>query len=101
MSYQILIDSVKILLCDTGRFTLIIPFSDHADFIESAKSQSLYCNKKAIVFPKASKEPSRTLLEFSKSPSEVFSEELVIRNENNSYSKEYRALTSVYHFELK
>lgn len=86
------------LLTDKGHLALIIPYDGMKNFIYDAMIKQLYCNKKLIVRSKAHKTPSRVLMEFSfKEKNEPDEEEIIIHNDDGSYSNEYKKITEDYY----
>jgi tRNA1Val (adenine37-N6)-methyltransferase len=96
LSHDELLNSVKKLLHCSGRFALVLPFSDSASFIHSAQEVSLFCRRQCLVRSKPGLSPHRVLLEFETAPAEspVIPQELIIENEqHHDYTETFRELT--------
>jgi len=86
------------LLTTKGEFWVIWPSETSQKIIEMAHDSGLHVAKKITVYSKKNK-LSRYILSFSKDKNEGFNDEqLIIRNEDNSYSNDYCVLTSDFHF---
>ncbi len=93
LSYEDIIQKVLQLLASDGRFSLILPPKEGAFFIELAHQKGLYCNKICQVYHAAGKPIKRLLMEFSFRRRELLSEQLMIVDDNEVYTLDYRALT--------
>ena len=90
------------LLSNNGKLSLILPVKESQLFTSMATGLHLYPSGILEVKPKTNKPVNRVLMEFSRVPSDRNrSGELSIRNEDNSYTNEYRAFTEAYYFSLK
>jgi len=86
------------LLTSKGEFWVIWPSETSQKIIEMAHDSGLDVASKITVYSKKNK-LSRNILCFSREKKEGFNDEqLIIRNENNSYSDDYCLLTSDFHF---
>lgn len=85
-------------LSEDGKATLVYPYSD-LEYLENCfESKGFYTNKITIVYPKKSKAGSRVLIEFSKlKPIKKQKKELVIYEENNQYTSDYKLFTRDYY----
>ncbi len=89
------------LLQNHGRLCLILPVSEAELFKESALGCGFYLTRQLSVTPIENKKPNRLLMEFSKSPAhEVTAESLTIRNENGSYTNDYKKMTSAFYLDF-
>jgi tRNA1Val (adenine37-N6)-methyltransferase len=94
LSFTDLIDAVVRLLNPDGIFSLILPITESIEFIQLAKEQKLFINRKCIVKPNPAKPAKRVLMEFSFHKKEIIKEELTIETETrHQYTKEYISLT--------
>ncbi len=102
MSQKDLINGVVHLLKDDGSFLVILPAEEGRKFTTLVETAGLFIQKQMKVRPKAGKPVNRILSEFGFQPCEVpFQEELVIRNEDNTFTKKYIAFTDAYYFSLR
>ena len=64
---------------------------DKAKYLK--KKSNLYLANRTLVFPAKGKNSKRTLFSFTKTEKESYSEELIIKNNNGDFTKEYKELT--------
>lgn len=100
LSFDELINGVNTLLDKNGSFFLILPTNESLDFIQKALISSLYCNEKLNIKPKPGKAIKRLMMKFEKQNKKQIINELIIRNEDNSYTSEYIEFTKDYYLDL-
>lgn len=93
LSSEDLLTSAHRLLNTHGKLALILPFSEGKEFIKIASSHQFYLQRRVEIQPKASKIANRLVLEFVLSPCETTKENIIIREEGNDYTEEYRCVT--------
>ncbi len=93
LTFEQLIAGARKLLNHNGRLAVILPAEAMDHFRETARLAGFYLRRKTMVLPKSGKPPKRVLLDFSVSPCYPESDELVILQEGNKYSKEFLFLT--------
>jgi tRNA1Val (adenine37-N6)-methyltransferase len=92
------LNKIADLLTTKGEFWVIWPSETSQKIIEMAFDLGLYVAKKITVYSKRNK-LSRYILCFSRDKNEGLNvEQLIIRNEDNSYSNDYCTLTADFHF---
>lgn len=92
------LNKITNLLTTKGDFWVIWPSETSQKIIEMAHDSGLHVANKITVYSKKNK-LSRYILCFNRDKNEGFNEEqLIIRNEDNSYSDDYCLLTSDFHF---
>lgn len=91
-----LIEKSAELLSENGDFWVILPFETAFKWKEKALSIQLFCRKEIIVFSKKN-QPKRIVYCFSKMNDDTQSLSVTIRNEDNTYSEEYKKLTRDFH----
>ncbi len=101
LAFQELIDGVKKILHPEGRFYLILPVREGMEFIDLAQRSGLFCRHLVKVLTKPSKPEKRLIMEFGKEMKAMTEEELIIQNEDNSFSTVYSRLTKEYYFTLR
>lgn len=91
-----LLRATQHLLADQGVFAVVLPLLEGLRFVEMARSYRLYCERMTEVRTKAGKPVSRLLLQFTRHiPDVIRKDELIIQeDETNSWTPEYRELTS-------
>lgn len=92
-----LFKKIKDLLDENGSFWVILPFDNKDYWIEFARNNRLYLEKEIIVNGKPNS-PKRVILNFTNEEKTFLnSESFTIRNENGSYTEEYKKLTKEFH----
>ena len=92
------LNKIADLLTTKGDFWVIWPSETSQKIIEMAHDSGLHVANKITVYSKKNK-LSRYILCFNREKKEGFNDEqLIIRNEDNSYSDDYCLLTSDFHF---
>ncbi len=66
LKYSELCLGVNMLLRENGSFNLVIPYFKHERFIAIAKKNSLFLNRRLLIFPRRGLMPSRINMEFKK-----------------------------------
>lgn len=101
LSFSELIDSVSVLLTETGLFSVIIPYDVFDRFDHQCRLCGLYTNRITHVRPLQSKPIIRVLVEYSKKPVDVVeASEIVIEYSRHNYTKEYIALTKDFYLKM-
>jgi tRNA1Val (adenine37-N6)-methyltransferase len=93
-----LIRDASHLMKTEGRLSVIIPYIRIARFTEIAGRYRLFLSKQINIIPKPSKPANLAILEFGKSvPDMIKTEYLSIRNDDNTFTNEYRNLTAEFY----
>jgi tRNA1Val (adenine37-N6)-methyltransferase len=95
-----LTDGVKRLLSDNGRFCLILPFKEGNEFIDIAMRNGLFCQELVRIKTKADKQEKRFIMEFTFKFRTIKESELIIQDNETTFSKEYIELTKDYYLGL-
>lgn len=95
-SLESLFQKTKEWLTPNGRFRIILPYSTAEKWSKFGNSIQLFTIRKQIIFGKPDL-PKRTILTLGLSKTEPEEDFLIIRNEDNSYTKEYKELTKEFH----
>ena len=94
LPFETLIYSIKFLLNKNGKFCLILPYNEFLVLKNIIQIEAMFINKITFVRPKKSKEINRVLAEISFSDNiKINTDELCIRNEDNSFTDQYKELT--------
>lgn len=99
LSYKGLITNASNLLSPNGYFYLILPIGSLQKVIDLSQVNNLYVVKQLNIRPKEEKPINRVLLKLTRSShnsNSVQCEELVIRNNHNSYTREHIEFTKDY-----
>ena len=89
-----LIIGVKKILNPSGRFCIILPYSEYQNFKQLAGKEGLFSLTECIVLPKSDKPANRVLIEFGlKPPVNIKWSEIIIRESSKVYHESYINLT--------
>ncbi|MCF6356301.1 MAG: methyltransferase [Draconibacterium sp.] len=94
LPFSELIKGAAQLLAENGKLAVILPVIPANEFIELAQNYGLYLGKLTKVKPNSKKEANRYLLEFTKKPTLLKKDLLIIYNETGTdYTEMYKQLT--------
>jgi len=97
LNHDQLCKGVASLLSENGKFCLVLPYELANSFIKTASKYNIYLNKQQVIYPKPVTSPNRINMEFRfNKVSSIFSEDIILRNENGSHTDDYRILVSNY-----
>ncbi len=97
LSFEDLLVHSKRLLNENGYFYVIIPFESFLLFISLAEREEMYLIDRLDVKSKKDQAPVRSILELSKIKKEISAAELVIYNQDRTYTEDYIRLTENYY----
>lgn len=100
LSYDTLIQSVKRLLREDGKFNVILPVTEGEQFISLAQQHHLYCTRRCGFRARAEKPLERWLLEFSNREQSPEISELLHYANGLAWSENYIALTRDFYTKL-
>jgi tRNA1Val (adenine37-N6)-methyltransferase len=93
LSFEELAKIMAQLLHENGTIAMVLPNQEAELFIQIAETCQLFPKEILQVFPKKSKPFNRLVMLFSKQKQNIIQQELVIYNEDNSYTETYYELT--------
>lgn len=100
LSIKELCEGVKQLLSPSGRFCVIFPFREGMRFLEYAEGHGLYANRLTKVKTKVEKHEKRLMMEFELHRKDLIEDELVIQEEDLSFTDQYIELTKDFYLGL-
>jgi tRNA1Val (adenine37-N6)-methyltransferase len=100
LSHLDLLSSAHSLLKPNGRISLILPLIEGEKMIKKASVMEFYLKSRVNIKPKPTKAPNRIIIELSLIEEESKQSELIIREENNEYTRAYRELTKDFYIAL-
>lgn len=100
MPFDHLIQCASKLLSPTGRFTVVIPYSEQDNFKSIALTNGLYMNKILHVKGTTTSQIKRSLIDLSFQESETQINELIIETTRHQYTKDYIELTREYYLKM-
>ena len=98
LSYRDLLNSVKKLMKQDGRFSLVLPARESTTFLQEAENQGFFLEKEMKIVPIEGKEPNRINMQLIVNQvDKVNSETFVLRNPDHSFTKEYKDFLKDYY----
>lgn len=97
LNFQQLISKSSKLLSGNGIFSVIIPFEVGAYFIEIAKENQLFLNRKINIYGIENSKIKRLVLEFSQIEKGLEESDFIIEKSSRKYSDQYLELTKEFH----
>ena len=94
LPFEELLDGVKTLLAEHGRFAVILPVTEGVLLEKLALERSLHCVRKCLVQTKPGVPPKRVMMEFGRKSVPLRSDLLIMETERHQeFTEEYRRLT--------
>ncbi|MCQ2308940.1 MAG: methyltransferase [Bacteroidales bacterium] len=90
LSYNDLLVAVKKMLKPDGRFALVLPAIESKTFMKKASETGFCLQKEMKIVPIKGKEPNRVNMQFVINQDDTYTETFVLRNEDHSFTKEYK-----------
>lgn len=100
LNYSDLLKGIEHFLDKKGRCCLILPVNESLVFGNLAQSYGMYLNKQLLIKPKAGLKPNRVLMEFSFTKKRITTDEMFLRETDNSFSTNYRILCKDFYLNL-
>jgi len=100
LSIEELTECVKKLLAPQGRFCVILPFIEGMKFFEYAELHQLFANRITKVKTVIDKQEKRLMMEFELVRKNLQEDELVIQEEDLTFTEQYVELTKEYYVGL-
>ncbi|MCI3938173.1 methyltransferase [Chryseobacterium aahli] len=97
LNFQQLISQSSKLLSENGIFSVIIPFEVGVYFIEIAKENQLFLNRKINIYGIENSKIKRLVLEFSQIEKCLEESDFIIEKSPRKYSDQYLELTKEFH----
>lgn len=97
LNFQQLISKSSKLLSESGVFSVIIPFEVGVYFIEIAKGNQLFLNRKINIYGIENSKIKRLVLEFSQIEKALEESDFIIEKSPRKYSDQYLELTKEFH----
>ena len=100
LPFEELIQGTSLLLSEEGRFNVIIPKKEEADFLKIAEEYRLFPQRITRVKGDVNSEVKRSLLEFGFEKKEFEPSELIIENSRHNYTEEYIELVKDFYLKM-
>ena len=97
LNFQQLISKSSKLLSENGIFSVIVPFEVGSDFIEIAKENELFLNRRINIYGIENSKIKRLVLEFSQIEKVLEESDFIIEKSPRKYSDQYLELTKEFH----
>lgn len=101
LNFNELVNGVKHILSPEGKFCLILPLKEGMEFMDIAQRKGLFCHQLLRVKTKADRQEKRLLMEFRNEFGVPADDQIVIHNEDCSFTEAYIELTKDYYLGLK
>lgn len=101
LTFDELINGVIKLLKSDGKFCLILPCREGMEFMDKAQRKDLFCNHLLRIKTKADKNEKRLIMVFSFRFGVLTEEEIIIQEEDGSFTQDYVDLTRDYYIQLR
>jgi len=101
LTFDELLEGVIKLLKPEGRFYLILPCKEGLEFLDKAQRREFFCSRILRVKTKADKNEKRVIMEFGFRFRLMSEEEIIIQEEDGSFTQDYIDLTSDYYIQLR
>lgn len=92
LSFEELIEAVRKLLAEDGRFACIIPLNREEELVELAEGAWLGVSRRCVLRYLEGRPPKRVLLEFMRGGGAVVEAELTVEHAPGQFTEGYRAL---------
>ena len=89
--------STVLLLNESGRFCIILPYLEGMRFIDYASSHGLFLSRLTRVKTKSGKTEKRLLMEFKNHPCKSHEDEILLQEDDGSYTGAYKKLTAEFY----
>jgi tRNA1Val (adenine37-N6)-methyltransferase len=100
LSFEDLLYSAHRLLAPSGRLAVILPFEEGLTFLELAKGRHLYCQRQCAFRSRSHKPIERWLFEFGDRERAFVNEELVLYDDGEAWSAQYRRITQDFYLNI-
>jgi tRNA1Val (adenine37-N6)-methyltransferase len=97
LSHQTLLKHARALASNKGKMAVVLPCDISADFMQLAAGEGWFLLRHTEVAEFANRAPHRALMLFGVEPASLQSDRLVIRDESNAYSDDFRELTNAFY----
>ncbi|MGL4684597.1 MAG: tRNA1(Val) (adenine(37)-N6)-methyltransferase [Hafnia alvei] len=97
LSHQTLLKHARALASNKGKMAVVLPCDISADFMQLAAGEGWFLLRHPEVAEFANRAPHRALMLFGVEPASLQSDRLVIRDESNAYSDDFRELTNAFY----
>lgn len=87
-------------LSPQGKICFVLPFHAAIQLKTQAKQTALYCIEQCEIITKIGKSPHRMLLSFAQQASPLNQERLIIYDQNNQYTDEFKQLTKDFYLKF-
>ncbi|MFN3639376.1 MAG: tRNA1(Val) (adenine(37)-N6)-methyltransferase [Flavobacterium sp.] len=99
LPFEVVLESVSVLLAEEGHFAVILPFKEEDRFIELAHQYHLFPKKMTRVKGTPSSDIKRSLMFFSKHPSECSFDELILEVDRHVYTEEFKKIVEDFYLD--
>lgn len=100
LPFDELLNAVEKLLEDSGKFNVVLPYTEGLEFQYMAEVKGFYCTRQTALKGRTQKPVERLFMEFAKHPSPCAKEEIVMFNDHDQWSETYKNLTRDFYLKI-
>lgn len=100
LTFDEILEAVEKLLAATGKFNVILPYTEGLQFITLAQHKGLYCTRKWVFRTRENKPVERFLLEFAWEKQEPEEGEILLYSAGEEWSAGYKALMREFYLRI-
>jgi tRNA1Val (adenine37-N6)-methyltransferase len=94
LHYSEIIEKSSAIISQNGKIALVLPYNEESQAIKIAIQIKLHCSRVTRIIPAPGKNPSRSLIEFTKEKASYSESSIIIEEEGrHKYSFDYKELT--------
>lgn len=97
---ELIINSIK-LLTPNGRFCVILPTKEGMEFMDKAQKKGLFCRELLRIKTRSDKSEKRLIMQFSFKFGILQDNEIIIQEEDGSFTQDYIILTKEFYIDLR
>ncbi len=101
LTFDELVSGAKKLLNPGGKFCVILPCREGMEFLDKAQRKELFCHNILRIKTKADKNEKRLIMEFGFRFGILTEGEIIVQEEDGSFTQDYIDLTRDYYIHLK
>lgn len=100
LTFELILSKVDLLIAENGKFSLILPYNESQKFLKITEEFKFYPEMIYEFYPRKQKGIERLVITLSRINKPCTKSKLYHYNEQNDWSKEYKALTKEFYIVL-
>ena len=89
------------MLTPNGRFCVILPTKEGMEFMDKAQKKGLFCRELLRIKTRSDKSEKRLIMQFSFKFGILQDNEIIIQEEDGSFTQDYIILTKEFYIDLR